>query len=85
MYIISKSKPSEIITNIKLYKSLKNSKCFDIGYYLTKYPDIAKSKWCKYFSPELHYVCEGFNEKRKFNKKFFKNHDKKELIEDIKN
>jgi len=84
-YIILKSKPSEIITNIKLYKSLKNSKCFDIGYYLNKYPDISKSKWCKYFSPELHYVCEGFNEKRKFNKKFFKNHDKKELIENIKN
>ncbi|WP_406532114.1 hypothetical protein [Methanobrevibacter sp.] len=84
VYLIFKSKPNEIGTNIKLYKSLKNSKCFDIGYYLNKYPDIAKSKWCKYFSPELHYVCEGFKEKRKFNKKFFRDYEKKELIEDIK-
>ena len=30
------------------------------------------SKWCRYFSPELHYVCKGFDENRVFNKKYFK-------------
>lgn len=83
--ILSKSKPKEIMTNIKLYKALKNSDCFDIGYYMNNYPDIQKSNWCKYFSPELHYVCKGFNEKRKFNKKHYNNKNKMKLIEEIKN
>lgn len=85
LYLIAKSKPSEIGTNIKLYKALKSSECFDIGYYLNKYPDIPKSKWCKYFSPELHYVCNGFNEDRKFNKKYYNKKSRKELLEDIRN
>ena len=80
--IITKSKLREIGVNIKLYKTLKNSNCFDIGYYLKKYPDIPKSNWCKYFSPELHYVCKGFDENRKFNKKYY-NNNKKQLIERI--
>ena len=85
LLILSKSKPKEIMDNIKLYKTLKNSNCFDIGYYLNNYPDIPKSNWCKYFSPELHYVCKGFNEKRKFNKKQYNDKNKMILIEEIKN
>ena len=82
VYIILKSGPSEIKTNIKLYNALKNSNCFDIGFYLTNYPDTTKSKICKYFSPELHYVCHGFNENRKFNKKYYAN--KKDLLKLLK-
>lgn len=82
-FLIIKSSPKEIPTNLKLYKALKNSECFDIGYYLNKYPDIKKSKWYKYFSPELHFVCKGFGEKREFNKKYFNTKNKKELLNDI--
>ena len=85
VYIIGKSKPSEIGTNIKLYKALESNDCFDEKYYLDKYPDIAKSKWNKYFSPQLHYVCKGFDENREFNAKSFNTKSKKELLEDIKN
>ena len=85
LYLIIKSNPKELVLNYKLYKSLKNSKCFDIGYYLNKNKDVQKSKWCKYFSPELHYVCFGFDEKRKFNKKYFNRNSKKELLEYIIN
>lgn len=82
-YLIINSKPNEILTNVKLYKALKKSECFDIGYYINKYPDIPKSKWYKYFSPELHYVCKGFDEKREFNKKYFNTNNKKALLNDI--
>lgn len=84
-YLITKSNLREIGTNIKLYNILKNKDCFDIGYYLNKYPDLKKSKWCKYFSPELHYVCKGFSENRKINKKDLKHNSKKELIDYINN
>lgn len=83
LYLILKSSPKELFLNIKLYKSLKNSKCFDIGFYLNNNPDIQDSKWCKFFSPELHYVCNGFEEKRSFNKKYFNKKSKKELLKYI--
>ena len=83
IYLVGKSKPNEIMTNIKLYRTLKNSECFDIGYYLNKYPDIPESNWCKYFSPQLHYVCNGFDEHRKFNDKDYNIKNKNELIRDI--
>ena len=81
VFLMLKSNPKEIPVNIKLYKALKDSKCFDIGYYLNNNEDVQKSKWCKYFSPELHYVCNGFNEHRKFNKKYFVNNSKKALLD----
>ena len=84
-YLFFKSKPKELFLNIKLYRALKNSKCFDIGYYLSNNEDIQDSKWCKYFSPELHYVFHGFEEHRKFNKKYFNRNSKKELLEYILN
>ena len=64
---------------------MKESKCFDIGYYLANNKDIQESNWCRYFSPELHYVCNGFGEKRKFNKKYFNRNSKKELLDYIIN
>ena len=84
LYLILKSNPREINLNLKLYRALKNSKCFDIGFYLNNNKDLQGSYWCKYFSPELHYICNGFNEKRKFNKKYFNRNSKKELLDYIK-
>ena len=85
LYLILKSNPKELTLNFKLYRSLKNSKCFDIGYYLNNNGDIIESNWCKYFSPELHYVCNGFDEKRKFNKKYYNRNSKKKLLDYILN
>lgn len=82
-YLILKSKPKEISLNLKLYKSLKDSDEFDIGHYLANNEDIKKSKWTKYFSPQLHYVCRGFDEKREINKRYFKAVSKKELLDYI--
>ena len=85
LYLIFKSNPKELSLNFKLYNALKNSKCFDIGYYLANNKDVYESNWCKYFSPELHYVCNGFDEKRKFNKKYFDRNSKKQLLDYILN
>ncbi|MBE6499600.1 MAG: hypothetical protein E7Z80_03500 [Methanobrevibacter thaueri] len=82
-YLIFKSNPKELYLNYKLYKLLQNSKCFDIGYYLNNNKDLQNSLWCKYFSPELHYVCKGFEENRKFNKKYYNRNSKMELLEYI--
>ncbi len=83
LYLILKSKPKEISLNIKLYKAIKDSNCFDIGFYLNNNKDLIKSKWCKYFSPELHYIINGFDENRTFNKKYFNRKSKKDLLEYI--
>ena len=85
LYLILKSDTKDLSLNFKLYKAMKNSKCFDIGFYLANNKDIRESKWCKYFSPELHYVCNGFDENRKFNKKYFNRNSKKELLDYIIN
>lgn len=81
LYLLLKSNPNEISLNLNLYKALKDSECFDIGFYLNNNKDLIESKWCKYFSPELHYVCNGFTEKRTFNKKYFNRNSKKDLLE----
>jgi len=85
IYLIVKSSHKEILINFKLYKAIKNSKSFDIGFYLKNNKDIQDSKWCKYFSPQLHYVCNGFKEKRQFSKKHFNTNSKEGLLEDILN
>ena len=85
LYLFFKSKPRELSLNFKLYRALKDSKCFDIGYYLNNNKDLLNSKWCKYFSLELHYVCNGFKENRDFNKKYFNRNSKKELLNYILN
>ena len=85
LYLIFKSKPKEFHLNYKLYNAIKNSDCFDIGYYLNNNKDILDSKWCKYFSPELHFVCNGFNEERKFNKKYYNLNSKEEFLKYLQN
>ena len=81
IYLIFKSNSKEVSLNMKLYRTLKDSECFDIGFYLNKNKDLLDSKWCKYFSPELHYVCHGFKEERIFNKKYSNRNSKKELLD----
>ncbi|MBE6489643.1 MAG: hypothetical protein E7Z83_02165 [Methanobrevibacter sp.] len=81
--LILKSKPKEIRLNFKIYKNLKDNDCFDIGYYLKNFPKVQESKLCKYFSPELHYVCVGFDNGLDFNKKYFDNSSKKNLLNNI--
>lgn len=85
IYLLFKSNHNDLFLNLKLYRALKNSKCFDRGYYLNKNKDLRGSQWCKYFSPELHYVCSGFYEKRKFNKKYYDISSKKNLLDYIIN
>ena len=43
LYLIFKSNPNELFLNYNLYKALKNSKCFDIGFYLKNNPDLLNS------------------------------------------
>lgn len=82
LYLIFKSKPRELKLNFKLLKALKNSKCFDVGYYLNN--NYVKNAFaCKYLSPELHYIVKGFDKKYIFNKKFFKRNSKQELLKYI--
>jgi len=85
VYLILKSSHKELSINFKLYRAIKNTKSFDIGFYLKNNKDIQNSKWCKYFSPQLHYVCSGFKEKRQFSKKHFNTNSKEGLLEDILN
>lgn len=80
IYLIFKSKPKELKINIKLLKALKDSKCFDIGYYLNNNEEVKNSRLCKYFSPELHYLIYGFENENKFNKKYFNRKSKHELL-----
>lgn len=82
--IMFKSRSGEIYLNLTLYGALRNSKCFDVGYYLNNNPDLINSKWTNSFSPELHFVLYGFNEGRIFNKKYFDRNSKENLLEYIK-
>ena len=84
LYIIFKSKRNDIILNIKLYKSLRNSDCFNLGYYINKYPEIVENDICKKYSPELHYVCYGFDEGKMFNPKCSNFLSKEILLKNIK-
>lgn len=65
--------------NKTLYDKLLNSNYFSTGYYLKHNNDL-KEKVRGYMNPQLHYICYGFDEKRKINQ----NHDptisKEELL-----
>lgn len=82
-YIIVKSKRNEIILNLKLYNALRKSDCFNLGYYLNKYPEIIENNICKKYSPELHYVCHGFDEGKMFNPKCCDFISKKILLKNL--
>lgn len=82
IYILLKSKQN-ILLNIKLYRLLLNNEWFDIGYYLSSYPDVNTSKWCTYLTPQTHYVCFGFDEKRLPHGNYKNNLSKKEIIKKL--
>ena len=79
-YLFFKSKPLELSLNIKLLRLFKKFNLLDIGFYLKENPEL--KNFLKYgrFSPELHYICYGFYEKRQFYKKIPIFTNKKELI-----
>ena len=83
IYLIFKSKPSEIKLNYNLLRLFNKTKCFNIGFYLNNYPYVLNSKLGK-ISPELHYICYGFNEKKEFNERKIKLDNKKDLLKYIK-
>ncbi len=69
LYIIFNNKIGDIkgiINNIKGYRSIKRNNLFDVGYYLRMYPDIKISGK----DPLLHYMFNGFKEKRNPNALF---------------
>ena len=82
VYMMLKS-GRELSLNFKLYRALKNSDCFNVGHYLHYNKDLQESFWSKYFSLELHYVCKGFKEGRKFDKRSSKRNSKKDILESI--
>ena len=83
LYMIFKSGGGELSLNFKLYKALKNSKCFNVGRYLNYNGDLQESFWYNYLSLELHYVCMGFKEGRRFNRRLLKINSKKDLLDYI--
>lgn len=80
LVLFFKSNISELYLNLKLYKIIKDNKHFNIGYYLNNNKDLIESIWCKYFSPELHFVCKGFDEKRTFSKEHLNINSKRDLL-----
>jgi len=83
LYIIFRH--NNVLENIKLYRLLQNNDWFDIGFYLDKYSDISRNKWCKFLTPELHYVCHGFDEKRLPYPNYKNNLSKNGIIKRINN
>lgn len=75
---------AECFINIKLYYAIRHSNWFNRGYYIKYNKDVSTFKWMKIFSPELHFVCHGFNEKRNIeNMNVYKN-NKIQLIQNLK-
>ncbi|WP_407453240.1 hypothetical protein [Methanobrevibacter sp.] len=83
IYLIFASSTNERDLNRKLFKCLKNSNWFNVAYYLKNNMDISRFKWVKLLSPELHYVCHGFDEKRRPNNETDVIYSKQELIEKL--
>ena len=84
VYLLFKSKRSELGVNLKLFGYFKKSNVFDIGYYLSENSSSINFKLGR-FGPELHYICFGFAQKRQFNDNVAVFSDKNELLEYLKN
>lgn len=80
IYLFVVSKRSERDINFNLYDLIKDLDWFNRGYYLSENKDISRLKWVKIFSPELHYVCHGFDEGRHPNRESNKANSKKDLV-----
>jgi len=82
IYLILKSISSHqsISTNLNLYKILKNSDFFDLGYYL-KNKNLKGTRFYSGLNPILHYIFFGINENISINRKLnVESGDKKELV-----
>ena len=84
LLLLIKSK-KEFPLNYKLFNALRRTNLFDIGYYLRNNEDIQNCNWVNYFPLELHYVCNGFREKRRFTRRYYNTNSKKELLNFILN
>ena len=79
LYLLISSKNTERKLNTDLYKYLKNGDWFNRGYYLNENKDLS-IKWLKILSPELHYICHGFDENRLPNREIKEIGSKKDLL-----
>lgn len=78
LYIIYNHR--NILVNIRLYRKIIKNNWLDIGFYLNENSDLSRKKWCKFLTPETHYVCHGFDEKRAPNQSYKNNFSKKDII-----
>ena len=74
---------SERKLDLDLFNALKDSDWFNVGFYLSENEDISRFKWVRLFSPYLHYVCHGFDEKRSPNREEKTDFTKKELLDKL--
>ena len=82
IYIILKSIASHenIGTNLSLYKLLKSSDFFDVGFYL-KQKNLKGTRFYSTLNPIVHYLFFGMGENVSFNRTLkFEFSDKKELL-----
>ena len=85
VYILLKTRPfNETFINIRLYRALQDSEWFNVGFYLVVYHELSRKKWCKFLTPETHYVCYGFNEKKLPHEDYTCVDSKKELLRLLK-
>lgn len=84
LYLFASSSRSELKLNYELFKLIKELNWVNKGYYLLKNPDVSRFKWVTLFSPELHYVCFGFDEDRLPNRETTENNSKKDLLKKLK-
>lgn len=83
LFLIFHSNFKFIFINFKLFNSLRDNEKFNVGYYIQNNPQITEDKLFKRFSPELHYVCIGFDKGFEFNRKFGKFNNKYELFKKL--
>ena len=84
LYLTISSSKDELKLNMELYELLTSLDWFNKGYYIRENEDISKFKWVKLFSPELHYICHGFDEGRLPNRETKSNNSKKDLLKKLK-
>ncbi|OED29884.1 hypothetical protein [Methanosphaera sp. WGK6] len=83
IYIILKSRKNTT-TNIKLHRKIQKNRWLDIGYYLSKNKDLKRDKWCKWLTPETHYICYGIDEKRKPYENYTQPLNRQEILQQLK-
>ena len=85
IYLFFSSSGDERELNRNLYECLKKGDWFDAEYYISENKDLSNLKWNKILSPELHYVCFGFDENRQPNRNAIVACSKRELLKKLTN